>query len=29
VTGSDGKMVGFGSGIWRKAWLLDDEKSMR
>jgi len=27
VIGSDGKMVGFGSGIWRKEWLLDHEKS--
>jgi len=26
VIGSDGKMVGFGSGIWRKEWLLDHEK---
>ena len=25
----DGKMVGFGSGIWRKEWLLDHEKSAR
>lgn len=29
VIGSDGKMVGFGSGIWRKEWLLDHEKSVR
>jgi methylated-DNA-[protein]-cysteine S-methyltransferase len=29
VIGSDGKLVGFGSGIWRKAWLLDHEKSVR
>ena len=29
VIGSDGKLVGFGSGIWRKAWLLDHEKSLR
>ena len=29
VIGSDGKMVGFGSGIWRKEWLLDHEKSRR
>jgi methylated-DNA-[protein]-cysteine S-methyltransferase len=27
VIGSNGKMVGFGSGIWRKEWLLDHEKS--
>ena len=26
VIGSDGKLVGFGSGIWRKEWLLDHEK---
>jgi methylated-DNA-[protein]-cysteine S-methyltransferase len=26
VIGSDGKLVGFGGGIWRKAWLLDHEK---
>ena len=25
VIGSDGKLVGFGSGIWRKEWLLDHE----
>jgi len=29
VIGSDGKMVGFGSGIWRKEWLLGHEKSLR
>ena len=29
VIGSDGKLVGFGSGIWRKEWLLDHEKSFR
>ena len=29
VIGSDGKMVGFGSGIWRKEWLLDHEESVR
>ena len=28
VIGSDGKMVGFGGGIWRKEWLLDHEKSL-
>ncbi len=27
VIGSDGKLVGFGSGIWRKEWLLGHEKS--
>ena len=26
VIGSDGKLVGFGGGIWRKAWLLDHEQ---
>lgn len=26
VIGSDGKMVGYGSGIWRKEWLLEHEK---
>ena len=26
VIGSDGKMVGYGSGIWRKEWLLAHEK---
>ena len=25
VIGSDGKLVGFGGGIWRKEWLLDHE----
>jgi methylated-DNA-[protein]-cysteine S-methyltransferase len=29
VIGSDGKMVGYGSGIWRKEWLLKHEKSER
>ena len=28
VIGSNGKMVGFGSGIWRKEWLLDHEKNI-
>jgi methylated-DNA-[protein]-cysteine S-methyltransferase len=28
VIGHDGKLVGFGSGIWRKEWLLDHEKSL-
>ena len=27
VIGSDGKLVGFGGGLWRKQWLLDHEKS--
>ena len=26
VIGSDGKLIGFGGGIWRKEWLLDHEK---
>jgi methylated-DNA-[protein]-cysteine S-methyltransferase len=29
VIGSDGQLVGFGSGIWRKEWLLDHEKNLR
>jgi methylated-DNA-[protein]-cysteine S-methyltransferase len=29
VIGSDGKLVGFGGGIWRKQWLLDHEQSLR
>ena len=29
VIGSDGNLVGFGSGLWRKQWLLDHEKSFR
>ncbi len=28
VIGSDGKLVGFGGGIWRKRWLLDHEKRL-
>lgn len=28
VIGSDGDLVGFGSGIWRKKWLLDHEKNI-
>jgi methylated-DNA-[protein]-cysteine S-methyltransferase len=27
VIGSDGKLVGYGSGLWRKEWLLNHEKS--
>jgi methylated-DNA-[protein]-cysteine S-methyltransferase len=27
VIGSDGKLVGYGSGIWRKEWLLKHEKN--
>ena len=26
VIGSDGTLVGYGSGLWRKEWLLDHEK---
>jgi methylated-DNA-[protein]-cysteine S-methyltransferase len=26
VIGSDGKLVGYGSGLWRKEWLLNHEK---
>ena len=29
VIGSDGKLVGFGGGIWCKQWLLDHESSLR
>jgi len=29
VIGSDGKLVGFGGGIWRKEWLLGHEKHQR
>ena len=29
VIGSNGKLVGFGGGIWRKQWLLDHESSLR
>jgi methylated-DNA-[protein]-cysteine S-methyltransferase len=29
VIGSDGKLVGFGGGIWRKEWLLEHEQSQR
>jgi methylated-DNA-[protein]-cysteine S-methyltransferase len=28
VIGSDGKMVGYGSGIWRKEWLLKHERRL-
>ena len=27
VIGSDGKLVGFGGGIWRKEWLLEHEQN--
>ncbi|MFQ5753246.1 MAG: methylated-DNA--[protein]-cysteine S-methyltransferase, partial [bacterium] len=26
VIGSDGSLIGFGGGIWRKKWLLQHEK---
>jgi methylated-DNA-[protein]-cysteine S-methyltransferase len=29
VIGNDGKLVGFGGGIWRKEWLLEHEQSQR
>ncbi len=25
VIGSDGSLVGYGGGLWRKKWLLDHE----
>lgn len=28
VIGSDGSLVGFGGGIWRKEWLLKHEKTL-
>ena len=28
VIGSDGSLVGYGSGLWRKEWLLNHEKRM-
>ena len=28
VIGSDGKLVGYGGGLWRKAWLLKHEKAL-
>jgi len=28
VIGSDGSLVGYGSGLWRKDWLLKHEKSI-
>ncbi|MDH3648841.1 MAG: methylated-DNA--[protein]-cysteine S-methyltransferase [Saprospiraceae bacterium] len=27
VVGSDGKLVGYGGGLWRKKWLLDQERA--
>ncbi|RPJ20258.1 MAG: methylated-DNA--[protein]-cysteine S-methyltransferase, partial [Desulfobacteraceae bacterium] len=29
VIGSDGKLVGYGSGLWRKEWLLNHENRER
>ncbi|KPJ73946.1 cysteine methyltransferase [candidate division TA06 bacterium DG_78] len=29
VIGSDGKLVGYGGGLWRKKWLLSHEKNVR
>jgi methylated-DNA-[protein]-cysteine S-methyltransferase len=26
VIGSDGSLVGYGGGLWRKKWLLDFER---
>jgi len=26
VIGSDGNLVGYGSGLWRKEWLLNHER---
>jgi len=28
VIGSDGNLVGFGGGLWRKKWLLDHERDI-
>lgn len=28
VIGGDGKLTGYGGGLWRKEWLLDHEKKM-
>lgn len=28
VIGSDGSLIGFGGGIWRKEWLLKHEKAL-
>jgi len=28
VIGSDGKLVGYGGGLWRKEWLLNHEKNV-
>jgi len=29
VIGADGKLIGFGGGVWRKKWLLDLERRCR
>ena len=29
VVGSDGKLTGYGGGLWRKQWLLDHEQGAR
>jgi methylated-DNA-[protein]-cysteine S-methyltransferase len=26
VTGSDGSLIGYAGGLWRKKWLLDHEQ---
>ena len=28
VIGSDGALIGYGSGLWRKAWLLEHESAL-
>ena len=28
IIGSDGKMIGYGGGLWRKKWLLKHEQSL-
>ncbi|HNS05321.1 MAG TPA: methylated-DNA--[protein]-cysteine S-methyltransferase [Candidatus Saccharicenans sp.] len=28
VIGADGRLVGFGAGLWRKSWLLSHEKKI-
>jgi methylated-DNA-[protein]-cysteine S-methyltransferase len=28
VIGVNGKLVGYGGGLWRKEWLLNHEKSI-
>lgn len=29
VIGSNGKLIGYGGGLWRKKWLLDHEKTVK